>query len=342
MQRKVWDGAPGGAAGLDAAARDGRQPVTPRSIGKTYFELTKAKQTFMALATTAIGFYSAGRGALSWGIFAWTLAGAALAMSGASVLNEWAERKEDAGMERTRGRPLPSGGIRPGPALALALCMLAAGVLILAARVNALTAAITLSGALMYVLVYTPLKYRSELSTHIGALCGAAPPVIGWTAASGQLQFGALILGAILFVWQISHTLALTCYHRDDYARGGLRLLPVVDGAGHSTCRIILLYTATMTPVSILPALAGMGGWIYVSGAVSLGLVFLFFAVRLYQRRTADSARRLFLWSVAYLPLLLILLVADPTSLYKKPATPAPMCCPVTPHHGMDGAGMKH
>lgn len=342
MQRKVWDATAGGAPDLNAAAGLELRPARPRSIGKTYFELTKAKQTFMALATTAIGFYSAGRDAFSWTLFAWTLAGSALAMSGASALNEWVERKEDAEMERTRDRPLPSGGIRPGRALALALCMLTAGVAVLAIRVNALSAGITLSGALMYVLIYTPLKYRSELSTHVGALCGAAPPVIGWTAASGQLRFGALILGAILFIWQISHTLALSCYHRGDYARGGLRLLPVVDASGDSTCRIILIYSATLTPVSVLPALAGMGGWLYVSGAVSLGLVFLYFAARLYQRRTEDSARRLFLWSVAYLPLLLALLAADPASSHKKTASAAPMCCPVTPRHAMDGHGMKH
>ena len=282
-----------------------------RQLARTLLELTKARLVTLVLVTTAVGFVLASRQPFAWATFAWTLLGTAFAAAGVMSLNQAIEWRRDALMERTRTRPVPSGTVSPRQAAGFGAALAAVGLAVLAVRVNALTAWLGLAVVLVYIAVYTPLKTRSTLCTLAGAVCGAIPPMMGWSGAAGRLEFGAWILAFLLFVWQIPHFLALAWMYRADYERGGFRMLPLVDPSGAITSRIAVLYCIALLPVGLVATMAGMSGWIATFGALACGGGLLLLGAQLSRTRSDASARRLFLGTLAYLPLLLAFLVLD-------------------------------
>lgn len=283
---------------------------TPAGLAE-FIELTKPRITFMVVVTAAAGFWLASVGPIDGTLFLGTLLGTGLVAAGASCLNQLAERETDGRMDRTSGRPLPAGRVDalPAPAFGAALSLL--GTLVLLLAVNRTTALIGLATLGLYVLVYTPLKRRTSLCTVVGAVPGALPPVMGWTGASDSISAEAWVLFAILFLWQMPHFLAIAVAWRDDYARGGHVMLPVVDPDGSRTARQTLLYSAALLPVSLLPSILQMSGDAYFWGALGLGLAFVAFGAASARDRSVAAARRLLRYSVAYLPLLFALMAAD-------------------------------
>jgi heme o synthase len=285
----------------------------PTSALSVYLELTKARLALLVVLTAAAGFLVAAPASWRWGTLVATLLGTALAAGGSIALNQCCEVERDARMERTRHRPLPSGLLTRRHALAVGLGLSLAGVGLLAALVNFLTAALALAVVLLYVLVYTPLKPRTSFATLVGAVCGAIPPVMGWAAATGGIELAALILAAVLFLWQIPHFLALAWVYRDDYARGGFKMLPAFDPRGRVTSRMTVLYSAGLVPVAFAAAPAGLAGRVYGVGALLLGLGLAWFGLQFARQRSDLAARRVFFATLAYLPLLLALLAVDHT-----------------------------
>jgi protoheme IX farnesyltransferase len=276
-----------------------------------YLELTKPRVTLMVVVTTAIGFYLGSGAALDLAVLFHTLAGTALVAAGTSALNQYVERREDGLMLRTRHRPLPAGRLDPHRALLFAIGLSVIGILQLLLAVNIMTTMLAALTLLSYVFVYTPLKKVTTLSTLFGAIPGALPPLGGWTAAAGVITPGGLILFAILFFWQLPHSLAIATMYRDDYARGGFLLLPVVDRYGSSTRRQIVLQSLILLPLTLAPTVLGVSGPVYFVGALLLSLALLGFALHTALRDTVTAARRLLLASVVYLPLLLGLMAFD-------------------------------
>ena len=284
-----------------------------RGLVDLYLELSKARLSALVVLTTAVGFIM-GAPALTagaWGRLLLTIAGTSLAAGGANALNQILERRRDAMMHRTRGRPLPSGAMSPMHGLLFALAVVYAGLGILGLTVSLAAAGLALATILIYTLLYTPLKTRSTLNTLVGAVCGAIPPMIGWVAASGSLDRGAWILGGLLFVWQIPHFFALAWMYRQDYARGGYKMLPVMDPNGRLTGQVIVLMSLGLLPLGLAATLFGLAGWVYAVGSIALGIWLVVVGLRLYATRSDESARRMFLASIAYLPLLLGLMVLD-------------------------------
>ena len=277
-------------------------------------ELTKPRITLMVAVTTAAGFVMASAGSLAGldlALLVHALAGTALVAAGASALNQVWERDVDALMRRTAQRPLPSGRLDPDLGLLWAVALAVAGVSWLALAVNLLTAllgALTLAG---YVFVYTPMKRLSSLSTVVGAIPGAVPPMMGWTAARDVLEPGAWALFGILFLWQLPHFLAIAWMYRADYERGGMPMLPVIDPGGTRTGRQAILYAAALVPVSLLPTPLGLTGGVYFAGALVLSLGFLAASWWFQQRRTNGTAKQLLLVSVVYLPAVLAVMLLD-------------------------------
>lgn len=270
-------------------------------------ELTKPRITLLVLVTTLVGFYMGSRDGINLLLLFHTILGTALVASGASALNEYVERDLDARMARTRNRPLPDGRLMPSEALIFAAVISAAGVAYLFYFVNALTAAlgaVTLAG---YILVYTPLKTRTALCTLIGAFPGAAPPMMGWTGATGGIDAVALSLFAILFLWQMPHFFAIAWIFTEDYTRAGFSM----HVSGVRTGRQIIFFCCALIPVSILPTFFGLTGMAYFVGAVVLGFLYLGygFAVALFRSNT--HAHRLLRVSILYLPALLVLMMVD-------------------------------
>ncbi|MGH9748336.1 MAG: heme o synthase, partial [Candidatus Polarisedimenticolia bacterium] len=304
-------------AGRAAAARREASPADPGIRGpgrwRDYLELTKPRVTTLVLVTTAVGFHVAG-GMARAGRLLDVLLGTLLVAAGTSALNQWAERDADARMLRTRGRPLPAGRLSPRRALLFAAGISILGLAILALRVNGLSALLAAATLASYIGVYTPLKRRTSLATLVGAVPGALPPLIGWTAATGSIDLGGILLFAILFVWQLPHSLAIALLYRDDYARGGFRLLPVVDPEGGATGRRILANAFVLLPVSLAPSVLGIAGTAYFAGALILGLGLLGCTIPVVRLGTARAARRVLLASVVYLPALLGLLSLDRTT----------------------------
>jgi heme o synthase len=286
-----------------------RQP--PHRWVHTLVELTKARLVTLVLVTTAVGFVLASRPPLPWIGLAWTLLGTALAAAGVMSLNQGVEWRRDALMERTRRRPVPSGAVSPRQAVAFGTLVSAAGIAVLALRVNALTALLGLAVVVLYVGVYTPMKTRTSLCTLAGAVCGAIPPMMGWSGAAGRLEFGAWVLAALLFLWQIPHFLALAWMYREDYERGGFRMMPSIDPSGSMTGRTAVLYCLALLPIGVVAKLAGLSGWVAAIGSLACGTVLLLLGVQLARAHSEGSARRLFLGTLAYLPLLLALMVID-------------------------------
>jgi protoheme IX farnesyltransferase len=239
--------------------------------------------------------------------------GTGLVAGGASAFNQLIERREDALMQRTRLRPLPDGRLGARDASVFGSILTVVGLALLAGGANVLSATVALATVASYALVYTPLKRKSSFSTVIGAIPGALPPVIGWAAALDELSQGAWILFGIVFLWQLPHFLAIAWIYREDYARAGFPMLPVIEPDGHSTARQVVIYTLALLPVSIAPAAIGMAGAVYFAGALILSLAFLWLAIKFALSRGIPDARRLFFGSIIYLPLLWMLMIADRT-----------------------------
>ena len=276
-----------------------------------YLALTKPRVVAMVLVTTAVGFHLSSAGGPLFLPLLYTLAGTALAAGGTLALNQYMERDLDARMDRTRRRPLPEGRVHPGEALVLGCALLVAGVALLARAGEPLAAAVTAAIAATYLLLYTPLKRVSSLCSLVGAIPGALPPVAGWAAARGTLGPEPWILFAIMFLWQIPHTLAIGRLYRDDYARAGIRVLPVVDRDGRTTGVQAVTNCLALLPVAILPTLVGLAGAIYFLIALVLGLAFLWSAVGLARGGSTADARRLLFASLVYLPVLLAVMALD-------------------------------
>ena len=282
-----------------------------------YIELTKPRITWLILMSTGVGyFFGLNRTApFDWALLIHTLVGTGLIASGTAALNQWWERESDALMRRTASRPLPMGLLTANRALWFGIGLAAAGAVELAVDVNWLSALLGAFTLAAYLFVYTPMKSRTHLSTVVGALPGAMPPLMGYAAASGILNREAWSLFFILFVWQFPHFLAIAWMYRDDYARAGIRMLPVVEPDGRSTSRQIILYATTLIPISLLPVMLGMSGKIYMVGALVLGFWFLYTGVRVAFDRTNARARSVLLASVIYLPVIYGLMVIDRPSL---------------------------
>jgi protoheme IX farnesyltransferase len=278
---------------------------------KSVLALAKPRITALVSLCAAAGFALASRGPLDWGRLGWTMLGVALASASTGCLNQVLEAEFDGLMERTKGRPVPSGAVSAGRAHALGLLWGAAGLGLLAWKVNAAACALTAFTLVSYLLAYTPMKRTSPLSTWVGGVPGALPPVIGWAAAGGALGGGAAALFAIQFLWQVPHFLALAWLYREDYVRGGYRVYPVTDPSGASTAWQMAATSGLLLAASAVPFGLGLAGGFYLAGALACGALFFLLSLRAARELTAVSARRVFFASLAYLPLVLGLLVAD-------------------------------
>jgi len=288
-----------------AIARDRRRVLAD------LLALAKPRVVLMILVTTAVGYYAGLTGAPDYARLLHVLVGTLLAAGGALALNQYWERDLDARMERTRARPLPDGRLAPLEALLFGSALTALGLVYTGAFVGELALAITLATAALYLFAYTPLKRRTPLCTLVGAVPGALPPVTGWVAAREGFGVGAWVLFGILFLWQLPHTLAIARLYRDDYARAGVRLLPVVDADGSSTERQIVTGCLALLVVSLLPTLIGIAGPVYFVGAFLLGAAFVALGARQALVPSTVAARRVLFASLLYLPALLALLAFD-------------------------------
>jgi len=261
--------------------------------------------------TSAAGFCLASSGAVDYALLTHAMIGIALLSSGIATINQFMERDLDALMRRTEKRPLPTGRLLPFEALWFGLALTLTAEVYLASFVNLLTAALGLTIIAGYLLLYTPLKTRTTLSTVVGAFPGAMPPLIGWAAARGQVGIAAWVLFAILFLWQFPHFLAIAWMYREDYGRAGIRMLPVVEPEGRVTGQQIVAFTIMLIPVSLLPAVMGISGRVYLVAAIVLGLLFLVSSVRAALSKSNQHARQLLLASVLYLPLLFGVMVLN-------------------------------
>lgn len=288
-----------------------RTPLTFRERIAAYAELTKPRITFLIVATSAAGFALGSPGRLDYVAMLSALLGVALLSSGIATLNQYAERDLDGLMRRTAARPLPSGKLAPWEAFAFGAGITVLAEIYLLVLVNPLSALLGLTVIAGYLFAYTPLKTRTTLSTLVGAFPGAVPPLIGWTAARGTISVEGWVLFAILFLWQFPHFLAIAWMYREDYARAGILMLPVVEPDGRVTAQQIVIYTLMLLPVSLLPTVLGMTGRIYFIGAFVLGLLFLYSSLRAAFSMSRQQARRLLLASVLYLPLLFLLMVLN-------------------------------
>jgi protoheme IX farnesyltransferase len=277
-----------------------------------YLELTKPRITFLVVITAAAGFCLGSKIKVDLAHLAYLSGAIALLSSGIGTLNQYIERDLDRLMFRTRARPLPAGRLSSKRALLFGIGLSVTGLGTLAAFINVLTAGLGLLTLAAYLFGYTPMKTRSSLSTVVGAFPGAMPPLIGWAAATGRIGIEGLVLFAILFLWQFPHFLAIAWMYKDDYARAGIKMLPVVEPEGRVTGQQIVSYTLMLLPVSMLPGLVHLAGSVYMVGALGLGVIFLYFGARAAVVRSKWQARRLLQASVLYLPALFILMVLNP------------------------------
>jgi protoheme IX farnesyltransferase len=281
---------------------------------RDFLELTKPRITILILICTAVGYYFGCRTSFRFLMLVHVLLGTALMASGTSALNQWYEADSDAKMHRTRERPIPAGRMKRSHGFVFGVVLSTAGFAELWFGTNAFAAALGLFTLLTYLLIYTPLKQWTPACTTVGALPGAMPPLIGYAAASGGLDAGAFALFLILFVWQFPHFYAIAWMYREDYARGGIRMLPVIEQDGESTAWRVVACSVLLIPISLLPRLLGMTGAFYSIAAVAAGLGLLYFGVRLGRERTFARARNVLLASVLYLPMLFAVMVIDRTS----------------------------
>ena len=289
----------------------GKTEVSVASRLKAYVALTKPDVSLLVLITTAAGYYMGARGPVNWVQMLNAVLGTGLIAAGTAALNHYIERESDRSMRRTASRPLPRGVLQPWEALAFGVTLSFAGALYLYLTAGWLPAAVGSAACVSYLLAYTPLKKRTVWATFVGAFPGAAPPLIGWVAASGALDLGAWLLFAILFLWQFPHFHAIAWMYRDDYARAGIQMLPVVDREGKRTFRQILLTAVLLIGVSVLPAALGLAGKIYLLGALALCVLLLQVCVWAASSKTNARAKWLMHATVVHLPLLFALMVFD-------------------------------
>lgn len=276
-----------------------------------YLELTKPEIALVVALSSAGGFLLAPGESFDGGRLALLLLGVTLASGGAGALNHWIEREEDAGMRRTRGRPLPSGRLSPPAAFASGIGLAAVGAGLLGGFVNPLTGGLTLVTVLVYLFVYTPLKRRTHWNTLVGTVPGALPALCGWTAATGSVGWGGIAIFSILVAWQMAHFLPLAWMYREDYRQGGFVMLPAVDPSGRSTVRQTLFFSVVLAALSLWPAALSLTGWPYFVGAAGLAIWFMTAAAEFYWSRGVPDARRVLRASIAYVPALILVLVVD-------------------------------
>lgn len=310
-----------------ATVRASAASASPPSLLSDFIELTKARLSTLVVITALLGFSMGWAGMVEpnhalthlgitatmpmWALLLLTLISVALACMGAGALNEVMEAQRDAKMHRTADRPIPAGRMTPTLGLTLGLGLSASGVLLLALAGLWLASLLTLFTVISYVAIYTPLKTVHPISTLVGAIPGAMPPLIGYAAATGSLELPAVLLFLVMFAWQMPHFLAIAWLYRDDYARGGFAMLPVIDPTGASTFRQALLWCIALLVIGMLPSLLGVSGWFALLGSLIVGGMFLWFAWRLYCSRERRDARALFLASLVYLPVAMVLIVLD-------------------------------
>ncbi|MBN2244119.1 MAG: protoheme IX farnesyltransferase [Acidobacteria bacterium] len=276
-----------------------------------FIHLTKPRIISLVLFTTFVGFYTGIDGPVSLRMLFHTLAGTALVAGGAGAFNMYIERRLDVLMERTARRPLAAGRLQPGAALIFAMAISMGGFLYLYVLVNHLAGMLSAIIFAGYLILYTPLKRKTWLSTFLGAIIGALPAVLGWTAANNRVSCEPWILFAIVFLWQMPHFYAIGWMNREDYRRAGFSLLPAIDRDGRRISRQALLFIALLVTATSLPYLTGNAGELYLAGAAAAGFAFLAFGWHFARSRTQYSARNLFTASALYLPLLLTLLILD-------------------------------
>jgi protoheme IX farnesyltransferase len=293
-------------------------------MARDFAELIKLRVTTLIVMTAWCGYYfgalKSGVSSLSWGLFH-ALLGIGLVSAGTAALNEVMEHDIDGLMRRTAQRPLPAGRMALLQATVIGTVMAVGGALYLGLALNPLTGWLSVATSAVYLALYTPLKKIDPICTFVGAFPGAMPGVLGWTAARGRLEWGALVMFAIVFFWQFPHFFSIAWLYRDDYENGGIRMLPVVEPDGKSTSRQILLYSIALIPISLLPSFMGMSGRVYFLGALLMGLALFYFGLRLATfelapttARSKQRARQLLQATVFYLPLLFALMMLNPVS----------------------------
>lgn len=293
------------------AAIENTKALGLKEKAAAYGELTKPRIAVLLVLTSAAGFYLGSSGTFDLILFVNFIIATTLLAFGVATLNQYWERDLDGLMQRTAARPLPTGRVAPVEALVFGIAQVVIAELYLLLAVNALTALLGLVVIVGYVFVYTPLKTRTTASTAIGALPGALPPLMGWTAATGEITLAAWALFTIQFLWQFPHFMAIAWMYRADYAKAGILMLPVVEPEGRLTGRQIVMFAIMLFPVSLAPYFLGLSGWIYLVGAVVLGLWFAWVSLQAAVAKTDKRARMVLLVSVIYLPVLFILMVAN-------------------------------
>ena len=301
-----------------AALPDNRKVADPPTkssvfVGRIsdYLELIKPRLVLMILITTAAGFYLGSPDTVNWTQFLHTLIGAGLTAAGVLGLNQYLERDIDAKMPRTQNRPIPAGRMCPMKALLFCAFLTASGMMYLTVLVNPMSGFVISLIVVSYLFIYTPLKRKTSLCTLIGAVPGALPPVVGWVAAQGKLSASAWVLFAILFLWQLPHSLAIAYIYRDDYAKAGLKLLPVIHPDGASTRRQIVFNCVALMGIGLLPVLFNIAGGLYFIAALFIGGIFLLTGIYLHKSRSTKAARYVLYASLLYLPCLFITMAID-------------------------------
>ena len=297
-------------AHLDTAPVPVAQVHRPTAL-VDYVALMKPRLNLLVVVTSAAGYYLGAAGGADLLLLAAAAAGTALVAAGAAVLNQVYERDTDALMLRTRLRPLPDGRVTPADAQVFGLVLSAAGLALLAAFANLTAAGLALATIAIYLAVYTPMKLRTPTATLVGAVPGALPPLIGWTAGHGGVSVGGVTLFTIVFLWQIPHFMAISWMYRDDYAKAGFPMLPVIEPDGTRAGRQAFVYAIALLVASAIPTLVAISGTAYLTTALALGVAFAWLALQFAKARTDETARRLFFGSIIYLPLLWIAMIAD-------------------------------
>ena len=282
-----------------------------RERALAYLELTKPRIAILLVLSSAAGFYMASSTGFEPVLFIHTMVSITLLAFGVSTLNQYIEREIDPLMARTAERPLPTGRVTPNEALVFGVVQCIAAELYLLLLINALTALLGLVVIVGYVFLYTPMKTRSSLSTVVGAIPGALPPLMGWTAATNNITVVAWALFATQFLWQFPHFLSIAWLYRKEYANAGIKMLPVVEPTGKLTGQQIVLFSVMLVPVSLAPYFFQISGLIFLVGAFLLGLWFVWASVQAARTKSDEMARKLLLVSVIYLPLFFLLMVAD-------------------------------
>lgn len=278
---------------------------------KNLIELTKVRIGFLVLMTTIIGFYLGSNGSIVYDLLVFTIAGTLMSSTGASVLNNFLEIDNDSKMERTKHRVLPTKKISSTYALLLGVILIISGLSILYLKVNLITTILSFVTITLYLFIYTPLKQISWLNTSVGAIPGAIPPLGGWTAATGQVELGGIALFLILFFWQHPHFYSIAFMHKDDYEKGGFKMLPSINGGVKRTVVHIFLHALILIPVSTLPFFFGVSGRLYLVGAYFLSNVYMLLCLPFILEQSYKNADLIFKTSIFYFPLLLSLIVAD-------------------------------